>query len=84
MEKIPPIKEETKQDQAPIDEEYQAPIITIMGNREGNIEIKSNIGNKIMLKHFLEISLEIVMNDIQKQSNLIYLPGPNGMPVRRS
>lgn len=59
-------------------------IINIEGDNEGNISIKSNMKNKIMLKHFLEMSLEIVINDINKKSELIYVPGPNGMPVRRT
>ena len=60
------------------------PFIGIEIDPQGNISIRSNISNKIMIKHILESCLEIVIGDIQKEGTLVWVPGPNGMPVRRT
>lgn len=65
--------------------EFIPPYIGIESDQKGHISIKSNIVSKIMIKHMLEMTLEIVVADIVKESQSpIYVPGPNGMPLRRT
>lgn len=65
-------------------EEAPKPTINIEMDKQGNISIKSNMENKMMIKHIVEMSLEIIIRDITQKSSVIYMPDNQGMPIRRS
>lgn len=73
-----PVKEEEKK------EVFIPPMINVEMDQTGNLSIKSNMSNKMMIKHILEMAIEIVIKDITQKSSILYMPDNNGMPIRRS
>lgn len=51
------------------------PAIIIEIEADGSILLKSNIRNKMMIKHSLEMALEVTVEDLKKNSNMVWVPG---------
>ncbi len=60
------------------------PFLGIELDDKGNLAMRSNISNKMMIKHILEVALERVVKDLTEGTKIIYVPDAHGMPIRRN